>query len=82
MAVGDVSGSTFTNQKGIYTGTRAPGSRADGSHVTWTDISGNFWLFGGFGYDANGNLGFLNDLWEYTGGNWVFRFGIGPVQPH
>jgi Galactose oxidase, central domain/Kelch motif len=68
-----VSGSTLRDQKGNYTG--APGSLFPGarwSPASWTDKSGNFWLFGGFGYDANGNLGFLNDLWEYTGGNWVF----------
>ena len=34
----------------------------------WTDASGNFWLFGGWGLDAtatNGN-GALNDLWVYV----------------
>ena len=29
-------------------------------------------MFGGFGYDKNGQLGLLNDLWKFTGGNWVF----------
>jgi hypothetical protein len=24
------------------------------------------WLFGGYGYDASGNLGALGDLWEYN----------------
>jgi Galactose oxidase, central domain/Kelch motif len=68
-----VSGSKVVNQKGTYTGvpgTLFPGARW--SPVSWKDHSGNFWLFGGFGYDVNGNLGFLSDLWEYTGGNWVF----------
>ncbi len=55
-------------QSGVY-GTRgepaagnAPGGRdaANG----WTGGSGNLWLFGGYGYDASGNLGYLNDLWE------------------
>jgi N-acetylneuraminic acid mutarotase len=41
-----------------------PGGR-DGS-VTWTDASGNLWLFGGGGFDASGNSGYLNDLWEFT----------------
>jgi Galactose oxidase, central domain len=69
----NVSGSTLRNQKGTYTG--APGTLFPGarwSPASWTDTSGNFWLFGGFGYDANGDVGLLNDLWEYTGGNWVF----------
>jgi N-acetylneuraminic acid mutarotase len=39
-----------------------PGSRTEG--VAWTDISGNFWLFGGSGADAQGVIGYLNDLWE------------------
>jgi len=68
-----VAGSTVHNQAGTYTG--APGTLLPGarwSPVSWTDHSGNFWMFGGFGYDANGAIGFLNDLWEYTGGKWVF----------
>jgi len=40
-----------------------PGSRIEG--VAWTDIDGNFWLFGGDGYDAQGGGGDLNDLWEF-----------------
>jgi hypothetical protein len=40
-----------------------PGGRD--SAATWTDSSGNFWLFGGEGDDANGNFGLLNDLWEF-----------------
>jgi hypothetical protein len=50
-----------------------PGARVGA--VTWKDNSGNFWLFGGYGFDGSGNEGFLNDLWEYTGGNWVFVSG-------
>ena len=30
------------------------------------DTSGNFWLFGGRGYDANENNAALNDLWTYN----------------
>jgi N-acetylneuraminic acid mutarotase len=41
-----------------------PGSRTEG--VAWTDINGNFWLFGGSGSDAQGTIGYLNDLWETT----------------
>ena len=32
---------------------------------TWIDSSGNLWLFGGYGYDSTGQLGYLNDLWQY-----------------
>lgn len=40
-----------------------PGSRMDST--SWKDSNGNLWLFGGFGYDANGAVGELNDLWRY-----------------
>lgn len=40
-----------------------PGSRSGA--MSWKDQTGNFWLFGGGGYDSNGVLGGLNDLWEY-----------------
>ncbi|MBI4947339.1 MAG: hypothetical protein HY840_13185, partial [Bacteroidetes bacterium] len=40
-----------------------PGSRY--GSISWTDNSGNLWLFGGYGYSATGTLGFLNDLWMY-----------------
>jgi Galactose oxidase, central domain len=72
-----VSGSLFLDQGGNYTsGTLFPGARTNA--VTWTDSAGNFWLFGGYGYDGQNPspvLGFLNDLWEYTGGAWVFVSG-------
>jgi Chitobiase/beta-hexosaminidase C-terminal domain/Galactose oxidase, central domain len=40
-----------------------PGSRTEG--VGLTDIYGNFWLFGGSGSDAQGVIGYLNDLWGH-----------------
>ena len=33
--------------------------------TSWTDEAGNFWLFGGQGYDSKGTGAFLNDLWKY-----------------
>jgi hypothetical protein len=66
-------GNLGLDQPGHYTSPLAPGSRTNA--VTWVDASGNFWLFGGFGYDGQSVLGFLNDLWEYTGGSWVFVSG-------
>jgi hypothetical protein len=74
-----VNGSKTINQKGSY-GTEGvaaagnvPGAR-DGS-VSWTDSSGNFWLFGGYGYDSQRNKGYLNDLWKYNGTNWTWVSG-------
>jgi Galactose oxidase, central domain len=41
-----------------------PGAREQAAG--WQDSSGNFWLFGGFGFDASGVEGDLNDLWRFT----------------
>ncbi|APR87819.1 Hypothetical protein A7982_13168 [Minicystis rosea] len=43
--------------------TNVPGGRF--GIPTWTDASGNLWLFGGMGYDSTGAQGYLNDLWKY-----------------
>jgi N-acetylneuraminic acid mutarotase len=65
-----MAGSSTFGQSGVYgtLGTPAagniPGARQ--SAVSWTDSSGNFWLFGGSGYDEAGNIGALNDLWEFN----------------
>ena len=42
----------------------SPGSRYFASG--WNDSSGNLWLYGGWGYDINGSVGLLNDLWEFN----------------
>jgi hypothetical protein len=70
-----VSGSpTSGDIGGTYSGaTPYPGSRW--GSVTWTDKSGNFWLFGGYGYDSSSNVGFLNDLWKFNGTSWTFVSG-------
>jgi hypothetical protein len=63
-----VAGSSLVNQSGFSEGIsithplNIPGAR--GSSGGWTDSSGNFWLFGGGGYDSAGTFGFLNDLWK------------------
>ena len=59
------------NIGGTYSGgSPRPGSRWGA--VTWTDQSGNFWLFGGYGYDGSANVGILNDLWKFNGTSWTF----------
>jgi N-acetylneuraminic acid mutarotase len=66
---GDTKVGRSGGQTGIY-GTQGtpdaanvPGGRF--GMAGWTDGSGNLWLFGGQGYDSQGNNGNLNDLWEY-----------------
>jgi len=74
-----MNGSNLVNQcgvsgpQGIFAPTNVPGSRVDA--VSWTDASGNFWLFGGYGCDLIGSLGMLNDLWEYSAGEWAWMSG-------
>jgi len=63
------------DQTGIYPPNANPYPGARVNAVTYTDSSGNFWLFGGYGKDGAGNLGFLNDLWKYAGGTWTFVSG-------
>ncbi len=76
-----MGGLAATNAAGVYgmlgtpASTNAPGSRS--SAMSWTDSSGNLWLFGGYGYDVNGSLGNLNDLWEFnaTSREWTWVGG-------
>ena len=73
------SGSNTGNQSGVY-GTEGVAAQANipGARdmaVSWTDPHGNFWLFGGYGYDSTGTLGFLNDLWKFDGTNWTWASG-------
>src|SRR5579864_4495672 len=56
----DNSDPTYGAQ-GVASSSNVPGGR--NSTVSWTDASGNFWLFGGFGLDANITYSALNDLW-------------------
>ena len=77
-----IIGSNVVNQNGSY-GTlntasvsNSPGSRSNTS--SWKDAAGNFWMFGGDGYDAQiPTKSFLNDLWQYdlTTNLWVWKGG-------
>jgi N-acetylneuraminic acid mutarotase len=78
-----MSGSNAANEFGLY-GTKGvpdpanvPGAR--GWAVSWTDASGNLWLFGGFGYAASG-FGYLNDLWRWDGANWTWMSGNNAIN--
>jgi N-acetylneuraminic acid mutarotase len=74
-----VSGSDVVSQSGVYgtKGTPSPSNipGARNSAVSWTDSSGNLWLFGGFGNDSTGTISLLNDLWEFDGTNWTWVSG-------
>ena len=84
-----VKGTPTVNINGIYGtknipfGNNNPGSR--NGTASWTDNSGNLWLFGGDGYASTGG-GRLNDLWKYDittniwtwirGSNLISQWGI------
>lgn len=88
-----MSGSKAVNSIGIYGTLRsgaagnAPGAR--GGAVSWTDTAGNFWLFGGSGYDSLGQSSGdphagneLNDLWMYspTTQQWSWMSGSNAID--
>jgi hypothetical protein len=64
---------------GTAAATNIPGGRNES--VNWVDSSGNVWLFGGYGCDSTGAIGYLNDLWKYTpgqdgnAGEWTWMSG-------
>lgn len=77
-----INGSNVVNQNGSYGAlntasvSNSPGSRSNTS--SWKDAAGNFWMFGGDGYDAQiPTKSFLNDLWQYdlTTNMWVWKGG-------
>lgn len=61
--------------QGIYAATNTPGARMGA--VAWSDLSGNLWLFGGYGFDSTGTQGYLNDLWSYNfiAQHWIWISG-------
>jgi N-acetylneuraminic acid mutarotase len=60
---------------GVTSASNVPGARY--LSVSWTDKSGNLWLFGGDGLDSAGTYGNLNDLWEFNPMNkeWTWMSG-------
>jgi N-acetylneuraminic acid mutarotase len=77
-------------QAGIYGveyqfgATSLPGYRYGGA--TWTGADGRLWMFGGFGFDANGNSGDLSDLWAFdprlgAHGKWAWMGGRKTAGP-
>jgi len=78
-----VAGSNQNNQDGVYgvkntpSADNTPGARY-GSY-SWTDKSGNFWLFGGSGQDNKTQL--FNDLWKFdlATQQWVWVAGSNQV---
>jgi N-acetylneuraminic acid mutarotase len=81
-----MSGATTINANGVY-GTQGvpnvanvPGARE--FMASWTDATGDLLLFGGYGFDSAGNVGYLNDLWRYsrTTDQWTWLGGLNTVN--
>ncbi len=78
-------GANTPNQSGVYgtlgqpSATNNPGARFNSA--AWTDKAGNFWLYGGIGYDSTGAENDLGDMWEYSGGQWTWVLGSNVIQP-
>lgn len=79
-----VSGADTANATGTYgtqgtaSASNVPGGRQ--ASVGWVDNSNNFWLFGGFDLDSTGHPDALNDLWEFSGGQWTWVAGSNVVN--
>jgi N-acetylneuraminic acid mutarotase len=77
-------GSCSIDQPGVYgvqgsaDAANVPGGRDRA--ISWVDKSGRLWLFGGAGYDESGIYSFLNDLWKYESGNWIWTSGSNSVD--
>jgi hypothetical protein len=82
-----MGGSTVRYQPGTYGApgvadpSNVPGARTGA--VSAVDAAGAFWLFGGYGYDAAGDKGRLNDLWKYdpAASLWTWISGAAAVDP-
>jgi N-acetylneuraminic acid mutarotase len=80
------TGDSFINIAGNYgtlgtpSATNKPGARKDA--VSWRDAAGNFWMFGGYGYDDVGSYDNLNDLWKYNTvtNEWTWMGGSNAVN--
>ncbi|MEI6022217.1 MAG: kelch repeat-containing protein, partial [Bacteroidota bacterium] len=78
-------GSNTINASGLYgsLGVVNPGNNPGARYAasSWKDAAGNFWLFGGNGYDALGNQGRLNDVWKYdvVNNTWTWVNGASVI---
>jgi len=72
------SSSAVYGTLGVASSSNNPGNQSNG--ITWTDQSGNLWLYGGYG-STNTSFGYLNDLWKYSPGtnSWTWVNGSGFV---
>jgi N-acetylneuraminic acid mutarotase len=65
--------------KNFENANNTPGGRSN--CLSWVR-NNKFYMFGGYGYDKNGDLGYLNDLWVYdpTTNNWKWISGADTIN--
>lgn len=68
--------------QGVPAAANTPGGRF--GVVGWTDASGDFWLFGGFGYSAISVNSDFNQLWKYDPitNEWIWVKGAALGSPN
>jgi N-acetylneuraminic acid mutarotase len=77
-----MSGSKIGSQRGVYgkkglpDAANVPGAR--GQSISWTDSSGNLWLFGGCKVSNDHRLTQRNDLWCYNSDTDMWTWMSGP----
>lgn len=61
--------------RGVTSEANVPGSRQEA--ISWVDADGHLWLFGGNGHDADGYVGWLNDIWMFdpVASEWAWISG-------
>ena len=64
--------------QGVAAATNLPGQRRAGS--SWTDTAGNFWMFGGYGTDESGLIGYMSDLWSFNPSTKWWTWQKGPAS--
>jgi len=77
-----IASTAQADQPGIYPPSvnAYPGARTNAT--TWKDNAGNFWMFGGYGYDGQSPsiLGYLNDLWKFNPNTQTWTFVAGSTM--
>lgn len=81
-----MNGNKITDQLPVYgtRGSSAPANTPGARYVSssWTDPNGELWLFGGYGLDTTGTMGYLNDFWKFSpfSNNWTWVKGSSSVD--
>lgn len=78
---GNIGESGIYGTQGVADPANTPGARY--GSASWTDNSGNLWLFSGWCYDEMMSHDWIDDLWKYdiSTGNWVWISGGPDEEP-